>query len=142
MHDARAETGAARGQPRRAGATKLDRRAVAAENPENEVTTTVYDAASQVTATVNPLGFRTSTAYDLAGRAVRQTDPLNRSTSTVYDVAGRAVAEEAKAYVIVAAVLVGERQSGPQRNAGTDDAMPAIELIFRREHVHRAALAF
>src|SRR6185295_17471545 len=55
---------------------------------------------------------------------------------------GGAVAEIGQRHVIVAAILGGEGQAGPQRHLRANDAMAAEEALLPREHVHRAALAF
>lgn len=62
------------------------------KNPNNEVTTQVYNAASERTSTTDPLGKVTSFTYDLASRPVRTTDPLGRYTENTYDLAGRLTA--------------------------------------------------
>ena len=43
--------------------------------------------------------------------------------------------------MVVAAIAVGERQAGSERNLGADDAVTAVEVLLHGEHVHRAALA-
>src|SRR6266849_4541513 len=52
-----------------------------------------------------------------------------------------AVPKIGQGYVVVAAVMVGEGEAGPERDLGGHDAMPAEETLLDREHVHRAALA-
>src|SRR6266702_4195584 len=42
---------------------------------------------------------------------------------------------------VVAAVAVGEGEPGADRHLRGDDAVPAVESLLDREHVHRAALA-
>ncbi|MFO0804139.1 MAG: RHS repeat-associated core domain-containing protein [Gemmataceae bacterium] len=56
-----------------------------------ERTTTVYDAAGRVLATVDPFGDRTTNTYDGAGRVVAVTDPLGNVSRTRYDVSGNVV---------------------------------------------------
>ncbi len=69
--------------------------------------------------------------------------PQRRHVEGLVDLAlvGRAIAEIGEADVLVVPVLVGEGEPGTQRHVGADDAVPAIELLLLREHVHRAALA-
>src|SRR5712692_4705136 len=52
-----------------------------------------------------------------------------------------AVPQIGQGCVVVAAVMVGEGEAGPERDLGGHDAMPAEETLLDREHVHRAALA-
>ena len=52
-----------------------------------------------------------------------------------------AVAHVGDADPAILAVLVREREAGPERDLATDDAVAAIEADRAGEHVHRAALA-
>ncbi len=54
---------------------------------------------------------------------------------------GGALAEIGGADAAVVAVVVGEGEAGADAHLGADDAVPAEEVLFAREHVHRAALA-
>jgi trimeric autotransporter adhesin len=53
--------------------------------PQNERTTTVYDSAEMVIATIDPLGRRTTTVYDENDQVVATINPLWLRTTTVYD---------------------------------------------------------
>ena len=52
------------------------------------MTTTLYDNAGNVQATVDPLGNRTTYAYDSQNRQIAVTDALGHVSTTVYDTAG------------------------------------------------------
>src|SRR5436309_6365005 len=69
--------------------------------------------------------------------------PELRHVEALIDLAliGGAVAEIGERHVVVAAVLVGEGEPGPERNLRAHDAVAAVEALFGGEHVHRAALA-
>ena len=67
-------------------------RSVTSTDPNNHTSTTVYDDADRVIATVDPLTHRTSYGYDAAGNQVTLTDPRGNVTTTVYDELNRAVA--------------------------------------------------
>ena len=54
---------------------------------------------------------------------------------------GGAVAKEGERHAVVAAIAIGEGDPGPDRDRRADDAVPAVEILLAREHVHRAALA-
>ena len=54
---------------------------------------------------------------------------------------GGAVAEIGKTDIVVAAIAVGEGQTGAERHLRADDAVAAVEILGLAEHVHRAALA-
>src|SRR3546814_6455145 len=54
---------------------------------------------------------------------------------------GCAVAEISDADPAVPGVFVLERQPRADRHLRADDAVPAVEPVLHREHVHRAALA-
>ena len=54
---------------------------------------------------------------------------------------GGAVAEIGQRDVAALAVFEREADAGAERNLGGDDAVAAVEVPLRREHVHRAALA-
>ena len=49
------------------------------------MTTTVYDAAGQATASINPMGEVAFTAYNDADRVVASINPMGEVTTTVYD---------------------------------------------------------
>ena len=53
----------------------------------------------------------------------------------------RTIAEIGQAAVLGLIVFLGEGNPRTKRDLGGDDAVPAIEIFFLREHVHRAALA-
>jgi RHS repeat-associated protein len=53
--------------------------------------TTVYDAASNVVASIDPLGNATTLAYDALNRITGQIDPLSNLSTTVYDAANNVV---------------------------------------------------
>ncbi len=58
-------------------------------NPSSAaITTTVYDAAGQVTSTKDPNGNVTQYIYDDAGRRTQVTNALNQITTYAYDAAG------------------------------------------------------
>src|SRR5262245_22796486 len=56
------------------------------------ISTTVYDAASNVIATVDQLGHRTTFAYDALDRWTGTVDALGGMTTTVYDAASNVIA--------------------------------------------------
>ena len=53
------------------------------------LTTTVYDAASNVQAIVDPDGNRTTYTLDALNRVIQETDPLGHNTTLAYDAASR-----------------------------------------------------
>ena len=59
------------------------------KNPLDKISSTVYDAAGQVIATIDPLLNRTSTVYDIAGRTVSSINGVGNRTTTLYDGASR-----------------------------------------------------
>jgi YD repeat-containing protein len=84
-------------------------RQVAVTDANGKISTTVFDAAWRVEASVNALGFRTTTVFDIAsqvgaiqdargnrwsftydeaGRRTEQIDPLGRLTTSSFDAAG------------------------------------------------------
>ena len=60
------------------------------QTPTGDVSTAVFNAASEMTSSTDPGPFTTTYTRDVAGRVTVQTDPLNRRTETDYDLAGRA----------------------------------------------------
>ena len=66
-------------------------RPVAAINPLENRTTTVYDKTRAV-ASINALGDRSTTVYDAAGRKIANIDPLGRRATTVYNAVGQVIA--------------------------------------------------
>ena len=69
--------------------------------------------------------------------------PQLRHVEAFIDLAlvGRAVAEIGQADEIIAAIAVGEGETGAERDLGADDAVAAEEILLLAEHVHGAALA-
>jgi RHS repeat-associated protein len=65
---------------------------VAQVNPNNNRTTTVYDAAGQAIATIDPLLHRNTTVYDAAGRTKASINGVGDTTRYAYDIAGRQTA--------------------------------------------------
>jgi RHS repeat-associated protein len=66
------------------------------QDPAGVVTTSAFDAASQLTAATDALGKTSSYSYDAAGRRTAEVDPLGRRTEHVFDPAGRATSTIAK----------------------------------------------
>src|SRR6201999_1019651 len=69
--------------------------------------------------------------------------PELRHVEALVDLAlvGGAVTEIGQRYVVVAAILVSEGESGADRHHGADNPGPAVELLLLGEHVHGAAFA-
>ena len=61
-------------------------------NPLGFSSSSVYDAANRLIASVNPLGFRTSFGYDAASGQVSVTDALGNISTTVFDADRRTLA--------------------------------------------------
>ena len=62
-----------------------DGNVVATVNPDGNTTTTLYDAADQVTGTIDARGFLTKETLDGDGNAVTQTDADGNVTTSLYD---------------------------------------------------------
>ena len=65
-----------------------DERVIAVADHLGRVTSTVYDAVGNKTATVDGLGNRTTYTYDSRNRVTAVTDPLGHVTSITYDADG------------------------------------------------------
>ena len=67
-------------------------RRIRTTNALGNSTTSIFDPASRLIASIDPLLNRTSMVYDASGRQVRTTNALNNSTTSIFDPAGRLLA--------------------------------------------------
>jgi len=58
------------------------------KNALGKTSTSVFDAAGRLKASVTPLGFRTTYSYDAASQHVSVKDPLGRVSTSLFDAAG------------------------------------------------------
>jgi YD repeat-containing protein len=66
---------------------------VGSKDPLGNRSTSVYDTAGRVVASINPLGKRTTTVYNIASQTLATVDANSNRVSSVYDALGRRTVE-------------------------------------------------